>query len=316
MTAELPRLRERTSPRRSKSKTRPTNWRTFCELRKWDGFEQEVDDLLASLDDTQRTFQPVVPRTYAAPAQEDEVRARWTDVATIVSEVAESMSIAAEVLGGGSGRSLSSTDYVITLKASAPGPSSKGQAEASAPGPSSKGQKGQAEAAAPGPSSKGQAEASAPSPSSKGQAEAWRDEGSAPASKRTRLTTMGSIASTGGAAVAMDAPSEADGWQGRLRRRTEPRAMEQTPEQQQQQGQRKQAAKGSVDVSARVIADIEVKGAWQWDPQLGQDLTAAPPCSRKKLWAALYQCYGDMVLDEAAYGVVRAGGSQFAGSQN
>lgn len=66
---------------------------------------------------------------------------------------------------------------------------------------------------------------------------------------------------------------------------------------------RQQAAAAPVGVAGAVLACIEVKGDWQWDLRPHESLLQKVK-ERPGLALALRQVYGDMVMDEVAFGAV------------
>lgn len=120
----VPPIVDRLSPRRSNSKTKAVARRAFSRILEWQGFEQLMKAMARRLDDSHELFQPIVVsgnrNHYAAAADECEVRAPMQSIASLVNAVAESMAIQAELLGGGSGRTISCTDYCVRLLSTEP----------------------------------------------------------------------------------------------------------------------------------------------------------------------------------------------------
>jgi len=93
--------------------------RTYTVLRSWVGFDGEMTSLLEGLDDTRRLFQGfALPgaasrTTFMPAADEGEVRGPMSFVCLIPNDVAKHMGLDTELVGGGSNRSLSCTDWVV-----------------------------------------------------------------------------------------------------------------------------------------------------------------------------------------------------------
>ena len=129
----VPPIAVRLSPRRSNSKTKAVARRVFSRILEWQGFEKLMESMAHRLNDSHEFFQPVVVsgnlNHYAAAADECEVRAPMQSIASLVNAVAKSMAIQSELLGGGSGRTISCTDYCVRLLSTEP-------PDPSQPGPS------------------------------------------------------------------------------------------------------------------------------------------------------------------------------------
>ena len=188
----MPGLDQRTSPHSSNSKTRSRNIRTFSGLSAWPDFLLRMDSLAERLDNSTRSFAPIVvaglpaEQSFDAAAEECEIRAPLQNASRLLNAVAESMGLMVRLEGGGSGRSCSFTDYVIKVHKKA------------------------------------------------------RSQG------------------------------------GRTHKK---------------------------DLSLDVLGDVEVKGPWQWLMELGANISSMTEEELKGLEPALQQCYGDMVLDEAPFGM-------------
>ncbi|EFJ43379.1 hypothetical protein VOLCADRAFT_96484 [Volvox carteri f. nagariensis] len=123
MMRMLPPINLRSSPCCSFSKTCGTRSCTFSAVKPWDSFLDELKMLEGQLDDNEQRFIPVLlagdqptDQGFQAAADEAEVRAPMQAMAQLVNSVAASMHIQGRLKGGGSGRGISSTDYIIQLR--------------------------------------------------------------------------------------------------------------------------------------------------------------------------------------------------------
>lgn len=93
--------------------------RTYTVLRPWPDFGRELASLLAQLDDTELLFQgfglpgAATRTTFMPAADEGEVRGPMSFVCLIPNDVAKHMGLDTELVGGGSNRSASCTDWVV-----------------------------------------------------------------------------------------------------------------------------------------------------------------------------------------------------------
>jgi len=123
MLTAVPPIAVRGSPRRSNSKTKGAQRRTYSELRSWPKFKEAMDALLDSLDDTTRRYRgiilpgPALSTKFNAAADESEVRGPMSLVSLIPNAVAEDMGLSMELVGGGSNRSASCIDWVVRKRA-------------------------------------------------------------------------------------------------------------------------------------------------------------------------------------------------------
>ena len=327
----LPLLPPRHSPRSSNSKTQPTRPRTYSRLESWRDFLAEMQKVLSMLDDTVRRFQPLVrvgdpDQEAVSPAEESEVRAFWKDLGTLVMHIACRHGWLVEVGGNGSNRALSRTDYLVRLQ-----PERQAASPSVPQSPGSQPQVGRAQA---------EQQAASPSvlqsPGSQGPckrgAESVMGQESGKPHKRLRVAMVSEHAASASAISAGEHAAGATPW-GKAghttsalapepdlvnpvgvvpgRRRSEriaagraesPLAGTGTASTRRTQ-KRQQAAAAAVGVAGAVLACIEVKGDWQWDLRPHESLLQKVK-ERPGLAVALRQVYGDMVMDEVAFGAV------------
>ena len=114
----FPFVEARRSPRSSRSKTIPTAARTFCDIHPWPDFVSEARQLENNLDDSTPAYKEIClthESDFGISSAADECEVRGTLVAVMhgINNAAQILGIRTQCVGGGSGRSLSSTDLVV-----------------------------------------------------------------------------------------------------------------------------------------------------------------------------------------------------------
>mmetsp|Transcript_5430 Transcript_5430/g.12010 ORF Transcript_5430/g.12010 Transcript_5430/m.12010 type:complete len:596 (+) Transcript_5430:322-2109(+) len=113
----LPCMRYRVSERSSQSKTRAARPRTFGTLLLWDGFEPGVRDLIAWLaehhNDDPLHNNVIRDQELLSAADEAEVRGYIFRFIAPLGDLARTLNIDCEYVGGGSNRSVSFTDLLM-----------------------------------------------------------------------------------------------------------------------------------------------------------------------------------------------------------